>query len=31
MGFTTILPKPDWGIPSSNVDPAEWYEDDDKD
>ena len=30
MGFTTILPEPDWGTQFPNVDPSEW-EDDDED
>jgi len=30
MGFTTILPEPDWGTQFPNVDPEEW-EDDDED
>ena len=30
MGFTTILPEPDWGTQFPNVDPNEW-EDDDED
>lgn len=30
MGFEPIIPEPDWGITSPNVDPEEW-EDDDED
>ena len=28
MGFTTILPEPDWGTQFPNVDPDEWIDDD---
>ena len=28
MGFTTILPEPDWGTQFPNVDPNEWKDDD---
>jgi hypothetical protein len=29
MGFTTILPEPDWGTAFPNVDPQEWIEEED--
>lgn len=29
MGFTTILPKPDWGTQFPNVDPSDWEDEDD--
>ncbi len=30
MGFTTILPEPDWGTQFPNVDPDEWIDEDDE-
>ena len=30
-GFEPIIPEPDWGITSPNVDPDEWIEEDDED
>jgi len=30
MGFTTIIPEPAWGLPTPNIDPSEW-EDNDED
>lgn len=30
MGFTTIIPEPDWGTQFPNVDPAEWEDEDDE-
>jgi len=27
MGFTPILPEPDWGLPTPNVDPSDWEDD----
>ena len=30
MGFTTILPEPDWGTQFPNVDPNDWEDDDDE-
>jgi hypothetical protein len=29
MGFTTIIPEPDWGTQFPNVDPDEWEDDED--
>ncbi len=29
MGFTTILPEPGWGLPTPNVDPSDWEDEDD--
>lgn len=29
--FDPIVPEPDWGITSPNIDPDEWVEDDDDD
>lgn len=29
MGFTTILPEPDWGTQFPNVDPSDWEDEDD--
>jgi hypothetical protein len=29
MGFTTILPEPDWGTQFPSVDPSEWEDEDD--
>ena len=28
MGYTTILPEPDWGTQFPNVDPSDWEDDD---
>ena len=30
MGFTTILPEPDWGTQFPNIDPDEWIDEDDE-
>ena len=30
MGFTTILPEPDWGTQFPSVDPSEWEDDEDE-
>lgn len=29
MGFTTILPEPDWGTQFPNVDPNDWEDEED--
>ena len=29
MGFTTIIPEPDWGTQFPNVDPSDWDDEDD--
>jgi hypothetical protein len=29
MGF--ILPEPNWGLPTPNVDPSDWEDDEDDD
>jgi hypothetical protein len=26
--FEPIIPEPNWGLPTTNVDPDEWVEDD---
>jgi hypothetical protein len=31
MGFTTILPEPGWGLPTPNVDPSDWEDEEDDD
>ena len=28
MGFTTIIPEPDWGTQFPSVDPSDWEDDD---
>jgi len=30
MGFTPIVPDPGWGLPTPNVDPSDWEDDDDE-
>ena len=30
MGFTTIIPEPDWGTQFPNVDPSEWEDEDEE-
>jgi len=30
MGFTPILPEPDWDLPTPNVDPSDWEDEDDE-
>jgi hypothetical protein len=31
MGFTPIFPEPNWGLPTPNIDPSEWEDDEDDD
>jgi hypothetical protein len=31
MGFTTILPEPQWDPVTPNVDPSDWEDDEDDD
>jgi hypothetical protein len=30
MGFTPIVPDPGWGLPTPNVDPTDWEDEDDE-
>jgi hypothetical protein len=30
MGFEPIVPDPGWGLPTPNIDPADWEDDDDE-
>ena len=30
MGFIPIVPDPGWGLPTPNVDPSDWEDDDDE-
>ena len=30
MGFEPIVPDPSWGLPTPNIDPADWEDDDDE-
>jgi len=31
VGFTPIVPDPGWGLPTPNIDPSEWEDDEDVD
>jgi hypothetical protein len=30
MGFIPIVPEPGWGLPTPNIDPSEWEDEDDE-
>jgi hypothetical protein len=30
MGFIPIVPEPGWGLPTPNIDPSEWKDEDDE-
>lgn len=30
MGFMPIVPDPGWGLPTPNVDPTDWEDEDDE-
>ncbi len=30
MGFIPIVPEPGWGLPTPNVDPSDWEDDEDE-